>query len=52
LDSQPDFVSRAGVPGGGAVFYGGCYLHKPWDCVIEELFVAIAEVILTTGVSI
>jgi len=40
------------MPGGGAIFYGGCYLHKSRDCVIEELFVTIAEVILAGAVGV
>ena len=52
MDSESDFVSGTGVPGGGAVFYGGCQLHKSRDCMVEELFVTVAEIILAATVSV
>jgi len=52
LYSEPDFICGTGVPGGGAVFYGGCQLHKSRDCMVEELFVTITEVILAATVGV
>ncbi len=51
MNSQPDIISRTSVPDGGAIFYGGCDLHEPRDCVIEKLFVTLAEIILACAVS-
>jgi hypothetical protein len=50
LDSQSDSVSRAGVPGSRTVLYGGCYLHKPRDCVIEKLLITFAEITFPAAV--
>ena len=44
LDAQPYPVGRTGVPADRTRFYAGRDLHKPWQCVIEELPVAFTEI--------
>ena len=47
LNMHSDPGRRAGVPVGRAVFDGRCELHESRHCVIEELLVTFAEIIIS-----
>jgi hypothetical protein len=52
LDSQSDSIRRTGVSGSRTVFYSRSYLHKPRNCVIEELLITLTEIIFHAVLSI